>query len=248
MYLVVDRGNTRLKLALFKQDELLDLSILDTVAPDAFESALDELELRHLQGSVSHGIYSSVTGSDDPFISILEKHMHALVMSSSCMLPIKNRYGTPSSLGHDRIAAAVAGKKEFPDNPVLTIDAGTCITYDLVNAEGEYLGGGISPGLALRFKALHTFTGKLPLVRLDEHVGLIGDSTDSSIRSGVFNGALAEIGGIIDRYRLEFPALKIILTGGDANYFDKRLKSDIFAVPNLVLIGLKDILRYNVEN
>ena len=135
----------------------------------------------------------------------------------------------------------------MPETDILVIDAGTAITYDIITAEGNYLGGGISPGITMRYKALHTFTGRLPLLDYYEDAQLIGDDTASSIHSGVLNGALAEMEGIIQSYQLVYPALKIILTGGDHNYFDKRLKIKTFAAPNLVLEGLNLILIFNIE-
>jgi len=134
-----------------------------------------------------------------------------------------------------------------PGCDILVIDSGTAITYDLITAAGEYLGGGISPGLSMRYKALHTFTNRLPLLDYYDDAQLIGDDTSSSIHSGVLNGALAEMEGIIKSYQILYPGLKIILTGGDHNYFDKRLKIKTFAAPNLVLEGLNLILDFNIE-
>ncbi len=247
MYLVIDRGNTRIKIACFRSAEEYDVSILERLSCGSLNNLLDDFEKEYAGEVVSHGIYSSVAGNDQEIITCLEQRLELLLMSPTCAVPVSNLYNSPETLGNDRIAAAVAAASLYPGTDVLSIDAGTCITYDFINAKAEYLGGGIAPGLALRFKALHTFTGKLPLVSLDEGVELIGDTTAHSIQSGVYQGILAEIDGIIDRYKLFFPGMKIILTGGDANYFDKKLKNDIFAVPNLVLLGLKDILQYNVE-
>lgn len=243
MHLIIDRGNTRTKIALFGEGEDYDVMIIEELTAGKLCAVLDNLGDK----VVTHGIFASVVQDNDEVINCLEARMGLIRLTESCPLPVKNLYSSPETLGHDRIAAAVAASGIFPGSDVLSIDAGTCITYDFINSGKEYLGGGIAPGLSMRFKALHTFTSKLPLVSLDSGVGLIGDSTANSIRSGVFNGIVAEIDGITDRYFAEYPGLKIILTGGDANYFDKKLKNDIFAVPNLVLLGLKDILLYNVE-
>lgn len=247
MYLVLDRGNTRSKIAFYTRDEEVEMKVLETVSASGLALLINEFEARSGGVPVLSGIYSSVVEDNEEVTSYLEQRMNLLVMGGDTPLPITNRYHTPDTLGHDRIAAAVAAARIFPGHNVLTIDAGTCITYDFINGQKEYLGGGIAPGISMRFKALHTFTSKLPLVSLDKEIGLIGNSTDNSIRSGVFNGIVAEIDGIIERYSRDYPGLRIILTGGDANYFDRKLKNDIFAVPNLVLLGLKDILLYNAE-
>jgi type III pantothenate kinase len=129
----------------------------------------------------------------------------------------------------------------------MVINAGTCITYDLVNCENEYLGGAISPGTTIRFKALHTFTDKLPLIENSMPPTIVGKTTQECILSGVMNGALAEMDGMIDFFRSQYPDLKIILSGGDAKYFDNRLKNSTFAFPNIVLNGLNIILDHYLE-
>ena len=160
-------------------------------------------------------------------------------------LPINLKYKTPETLGGDRIVAAIAACSLQPGKPVLVIDAGTAITYDFVDASGCYLGGGIAPGIRMRFEALHHFTASLPLVEGVKKTPLIGDSTKSSIRSGVQNGALAEVEGIIDRYRDRFgPEVQVFLTGGDSSFFEMRLKKLNFASPNLVLEGIYIIVTY----
>jgi len=142
----------------------------------------------------------------------------------------------------------VAGASLFNGFHVLVINAGTCITYDFVTTDHEYLGGGISPGIRMRFKALNTFTEKLPLVDLKEEVPLVGDNSEDSILSGVINGAVEEIKGVVRMYKQQYPNLQVILSGGDAEYLDKRMKIRIFAFPNIVLVGLNRILEYNLKN
>ncbi len=165
-------------------------------------------------------------------------------------LPINNKYSSKQTLGRDRIAAVVGASKIFPGRNILVIDAGTCITYDFINNKNEYLGGAISPGLRMRFKALNKFTGRLPAV---EHRGteipdLIGDTTEGSILSGVINGLSGEINGFINSYKSNNNRLETIITGGDHKYFDKLLKYKTFAAPFLVLDGLKGILDFNERN
>jgi type III pantothenate kinase len=155
-------------------------------------------------------------------------------------------YATPTTLGVDRIAGVCGAKHMSPKTNVLVIDAGTCITYDFLDRDGNFLGGGISPGLMMRFNAVHNFTARLPLVPLVEIAPLIGDSTETCIQSGVINGLIEELGGIISLYRQKFEGLAVILSGGDARFFENKLKGSIFAVPELVLSGLNSILIHNV--
>ena len=169
------------------------------------------------------------------------------ITPNNLRLPILNMYETKDSLGKDRLAAAVAGSAEFPGENVLIINAGSALTFDFVNDRGEYLGGSISPGMMMRFNALHTFTDKLPLLSYQETVSLVGTNTRESIVSGVINGIVAEIEGVSLQYQEFYPGLKIILSGGDLNYFDKRLKISIFAFPNIVIHGLQQILSFNVN-
>jgi type III pantothenate kinase len=163
-------------------------------------------------------------------------------------LPVVIDYHTPDTLGTDRIAAVVAAHNLYPDKNILVVETGTCITYDFIDAEGIYRGGSISPGLGLRFSALHNFTDKLPLIEPVKDAILIGKSTESSIQSGVINGLIAEVQGIISMYENNYEDLTIILSGGNLDYFDKILKNNIFAVPNIVLTGLNIILDFNDKN
>jgi type III pantothenate kinase len=144
-------------------------------------------------------------------------------------LPISIKYKTPDTLGADRVANAVASNDRFPNDHVLAIDAGTCIKYDLVDDNQCYHGGAISPGLTMRFKALNTFTDKLPLVQRSDQGMWLGQTTEESIQTGVEHGAVQEVKGFIESYEKEFPNLKVILTGGDASFFESRLKKQIFA-------------------
>jgi len=168
-----------------------------------------------------------------------------LELSHSLKLPITIDYKTPNTLGKDRIAGAVGAQSLFLKENILIIDAGTCITYDVVEANGTYIGGSISPGMLMRFKSLNNFTHKLPLVPYREFNELTGKTTEESILSGVISGIAFEMHGFINGYLEKYSSLKIILTGGDAVYFEKTLKNDIFVNSNIVLIGLKEILNYN---
>jgi type III pantothenate kinase len=159
-------------------------------------------------------------------------------------LPIKNLYATPQTLGCDRLAAVVGAAHLYPNQNLLVIDAGTAITYELLSAKGEYLGGNISPGISLRFKALHHYTGKLPLCERADSYAPVGTDTQSAIAAGVLNGVLYEVQANVEQFSLKIPNLIAILTGGDADFFANRLKKPIFVVCDLVLIGLNRILEH----
>lgn len=165
-------------------------------------------------------------------------------------IPLRNAYATPQTLGTDRLAAAVGAAGLRPGQPTLIVDAGTALKHDLVTADGTYYGGSIAPGLQMRLRALHAFTGRLPLLELpplDATIPLVGDSTTGSLLSGVVNGAVAEITGLIAQYQQQYPGLGVLLTGGDAGFLAARLPNRIFVVPELVLLGLNRILVYHVD-
>ena len=239
MYLVLDLGNTNKKLALFSKGKLKVIKKFPEITLSAVRSFVKE------HPGITHCIVSSVIGYPQSIKKYLQKHFHFIELNEKTPLPLNNRYGTPETLGTDRLASAVAGHSRFRKNPVLVITAGTCITYDFVNQRGEYLGGSISPGIQMRFRALNTFTDKLPLISGKNRAGLTGTTTAGSILSGVVNGTLAEVNGIIAQYLQKYRNLKVILSGGDHKYFDKRLKIKTFAVPNIVIEGLYQILELN---
>lgn len=239
--LALDFGNTTLKAFLFENDLLIDHTLL----PEATIEALDTF----INGrSVTSAILGSVVHHPETFETELRKRMPLLHLDHTTPLPVRNGYGTPDTLGYDRLAAAIGARQLFPDRPVLAITAGTCIIYDLVDAENVYRGGAIAPGLRMRFKALHAFTQKLPQAEPTNDTPLTGDSTLASIRSGVQHGASSEIDGMIQQYAQQFPGLQAVLSGGDAVFFEKALKNRIFARPNLVAEGLNHILAYNLAN
>ena len=160
-------------------------------------------------------------------------------------VPLRNAYATPHTLGADRLAAAVGAAGLRPGRATLIVDAGTALKIDLVTADGTYHGGSIGPGLGMRLRALHRFTGRLPLLPLpapDATIPLVGDSTTESLLSGVVNGTVAEISGFLAQYQLAYPGIGVLLTGGDAAFLAARLPARIFVVPELVLLGLNRIL------
>ncbi len=248
MKLIIDYGNTLVKLALFRSDSIIGLKTFKSMTVEQLEDFIDENKPGKSNDIVKYCIVSSVRNLPEKISSFLSSRFNTIELNQTTPLPITNKYSTPESLGNDRIALAVAATGLFPSKDILVIDAGTCITYDFINRKNEYLGGAISPGINMRYKALNTFTDKLPLINKIENADLIGNSTENSIRSGVLNGVMIEVDGIIDKYKKIYPSLKTIFTGGDVNYFDKYLKNNIFANSNLVLEGLNMILKYNVED
>ncbi len=245
MKLAIDIGNTLTKVALFQDNDLVKLRSFKEFTIEELTLFIGESETKN--NKIISSVISSVKEYDHKIDSFLNEKYFFVKLSSKTPLPVIIRYNTPETLGKDRVAAVCGASSIFPEENILVIDAGTCITYDFIDKEKNYLGGGISPGIDIRFKALNTFTGNLPLVNRDDEFDLIGKSTEGSIKSGVLNGVLAEIEGIIKRYEDRFGRLKIIFTGGDTIFFDKRLKNDIFAIPNLVLNGLNEILEYSIN-
>lgn len=241
MNLIIDIGNTRVKAALFKNDLLIEKKIYNQVSEILSDVVFILRANQAIVGSVVDGL--------DSFYTNLNTIIPTVIYTSNTKVPITNLYQTATTLGSDRLCASVGGYYLYPNSNVLVVDAGTCIKYNFTNSKNEYLGGGISPGIQMKFKALHQFTSKLPLVETDyDDVDLIGNNTSKSILSGILNGSIAEIDGIINQYKLQYPDVICILTGGDSEYLAKRLKNSIFAHQNLVLKGLNDILNYNLEN
>jgi len=239
MELILDLGNTNQKIALFDAGDLLWVKTYKHIGLPVLKKIVKE------HSGIESCILSAVVNVPPGLESYLEEHFWFIFLDALTPLPILNHYSTRDTLGKDRLAAAVAGFTRYPGKPVLVINAGTALTFDLVTVGGEYLGGSISPGMNLRFRALHTFTKRLPLLSYSEINYLTGNNTEQSVLSGVINGMSAEIEGIIASYRKEYPAIKIILSGGDLNYFVNRLKISIFALPNIVIYGLQQILAFN---
>ncbi|MBL4592262.1 MAG: type III pantothenate kinase [Flavobacteriales bacterium] len=239
MNLVIDIGNTLVKLAVFEGDKLLET----IVEKQLEESLIVSLYENH---NIKKGIYASVRASNED--ETLLKKYNFYPLSHLTPLPLAIKYKTPETLGIDRIAAVVGAKVKFKNTDLLVMDLGTCITYDFVNSKNEYLGGAIAPGFQMRFKALNHFTGKLPLVNFNvANLKLIGNTTETSIVSGVYNGMKNEVIGAINSYLSQYETLKIVVTGGDINLFDLEPKNRIFADEFLVLKGLNEILNYNAE-
>lgn len=243
MNLAIDIGNTLAKLAVIDDGQVVDFQKTEKIDSAFVEKILEENPEIEAAIIVSTGEYETA------WEQMLEKRMKRFIrFGAETPIPIENGYATPQTLGLDRLAAAVAANALYPNSNVLIVDFGTAITVDFVSAEGRFLGGNISPGAATRFRALHHFTKRLPLCELDEEsVRLLGNSTLTAIESGVVNGIVYEIEGYIRDLQQRYNNLRIIFTGGESDFFAKRLKNTIFATYDLVAYGLNRILEHNAK-
>ncbi len=239
MNLIIDVGNTRIKSAVFEGDILKEVFFFDT------DDILSEIKKILKNFAITQAIMSNVGAISTEILDKLQQLIKVIVVSAATNIPFVNLYKTPNTLGIDRIALIAGAVKQFPNRNVLVIDAGTCITFDFVNTRNEYLGGAISPGIQMRFNALHHFTANLPLLNKRELKNPIGTSTKDCMNSGVVNGVVNEIDGVINQYKIKYSDLTVVLTGGDTNFLSKQLKSSIFANQNFLLKGLNEILIFN---
>ena len=242
MNLIIDVGNTNVKLAVFQGDEIIYKS---RTKLKTLESDIANLVKKFK--FLKKAIISSVGKLKKMEIERIKQQLDVLVLGVSTLVPFKNNYKTPNTLGVDRIALVSASVEQYPEHNVLIIDAGTCITYDFITNENVYLGGAISPGIAMRYRSLNNLTANLPLLEAKAPENIIGNSSKESIHSGVINGILMEIDGVVQEYEKKYEDLTVILTGGDADFLSKRLKSSIFANSNFLLEGLNFILEFNTS-
>jgi type III pantothenate kinase len=227
-------------MAVFQEDILLKKK---TSLKQDFLITLEELEYKYPK--LQFALLSSVSKTPLRWIQKLEDQFQLYILNPQLPQPFSNLYATPNTLGNDRIALVSAACKHYSGKNALVIDAGTCVTYDFKNEKDQFMGGAISPGLQMRFRAMHTFTEYLPLIEAEEEVRLIGNSTKNSLQSGAVIGLATEIQGIINEYKEQFKDLTVILTGGDAQFLCKRFKNSIFANSNFLLEGLNYILEFN---
>jgi type III pantothenate kinase len=252
--LAIDIGNSRIKIGVFEKN-VREESAFSTFA------TLRELEI-YLQSASRAGIGQAILSSTaqnledsetgKAVLQLLEKSFFFVRLSHTTPIPIQNAYTTPQTLGRDRLAGAVAANFLFPNQNCLVVDAGTCVTYDFVNAENTFLGGNISPGLQMRLRAMHHFTAKLPLLTFDTGGGafsenLVGQNTQQAMQTGAAMGLIAEVEGFVKRYKNAFGNnLQLILTGGDGNFlFQNVQKTKKYLEPDLILQGLNQILNHN---
>ena len=243
MLLTIDVGNSRIKAAVFEHNKQVDFFIFEAnEALKNFENIFEKYP------NLQKIILSSVGKLEKEVVDFIQNRFPTEIIDHKSKFPFTNLYATPETLGIDRMVLAAGATLMYPNQNKLIIDAGTCITYDFVNAENQYLGGAISPGIKIRYKSLNNYTSKLPLLTLSEDFEIIGNSTKSAIHSGVINGVIFEIEGFISQYSLKNQDLTIILTGGDAEFLAKRLKSTIFANSNFLLESLNLLSLYTQKN
>ncbi|MDX2414595.1 MAG: type III pantothenate kinase [Bacteroidales bacterium] len=239
MNLAIDIGNSFYKLGIFDGDH----KVFVTRTPELTIDFLNELNLKY---NIEKLIYSSVKGNDKVLESLNSKRdIIVLEVNALCNLPFSIEYLSPDTLGSDRLAAVAGAYNKFKDSNVLIIDAGTAVTYDLLLAKGVYKGGNISPGLSMRFKALNTFTGKLPLVIPDYKYDMIGNNTVEAIRTGVQQGLIYEINEYIRNFKIGYKDLEIVITGGDGEFISDKVEYPLEFIEDLVIEGLNYILNYN---
>lgn len=240
-HLCIDCGNTRTKVGVFKGDTLVFSEVYNTFGVSDFS----DLQRKY---ACSACIMSNVSAENPELEIFLKAKLPAFILlNEKTKLPVSVLYENPETLGKDRIAAVVGAVSLKPGSDLLVVDAGTAVTYDFVDASGVFHGGNIAPGVKMRARALHSFTGRLPEVEPEAGFELLGKKTSTAILSGIMNGVVFEINGYFEALKIKYPELSIFLTGGDANYFVSKLKSPIFAEKNLVLIGLNRILQFNVK-
>jgi type III pantothenate kinase len=237
MNLAIDIGNSRIKWARFDGKEVIESGI----TPESNLKALEVLLDFHTSDAFT---VSSVVHLNADFLTFCQIK-NALIINSSTPIPLKNDYSTPTTLGIDRLCAAIGAKSLFPKSPVLTVDIGTCVKYEFVSEKGVYEGGNISPGLQMRFSALNNYTSKLPALKPEKIAGPIGTSTTDALRLGVQQGMLFEIQAMIQTMQTLYPNLKTVATGGDLPFFANDFKTHIFADLLLVLRGINEIHLHN---
>ena len=243
MILVIDVGNTRIKAAVFEDATLFEIFVFSKIELQKnIENILKKFE------KITDLIVSSVGDVEKQSFLAYNNILNVHFLSHEDSFPFHNCYATPKTLGIDRMVLAAGATLQFPSQNRLVIDAGTCVTYDFIDEENNYLGGAIAPGLRLRYEVLHNFTAKLPLLSLESPKDFIGTSTSESIHSGVVNGFVYEIDGFIDEYKARYSNFIIILTGGDTDFLAKRLKNTIFANSNFLLESLNQTFQYKIKN
>ena len=242
MNLVLDIGNTRIKYGVFQGHDLLSHGFW--LAPSAHEGLTN---LFTTYSDIECALWCQSGTAHSSLFAQFPSRIKIIKMTHETKLPIDNYYKTPRTLGLDRLALVSGAKWHAPGKPSLVIDCGTCVTYDFIDSYGRYFGGAISPGLSMRYKAMHDQTNRLPLLQAQATQGLYGDSTDRSMHQGAFRGLIHEIEGFINQYKQQNPDLTTILTGGDLEILRDHIKNDIFAHPNFLLESLNQILLLNKD-
>lgn len=240
MNIVIDVGNTLIKFGVFNSQKLI---FKDKGTLTNYLSKIEEIVV--LFPNISNAVLSIVGNFPTEYIAVTKRYFKIFYISKDILFPIKIAYKTPDTLGIDRMVLAASAYFQYSSKNILVIDTGTCITYDFVDDKGIYQGGAISPGIQLRYQSLNEYTHKLPLLEMEFPDYFIGKSTKSSIHSGVINGVIYEIDGVINQYDKKFKDLTVILTGGSADFLRDKLKNSIFANSNFLLEGLNFLFEYN---
>lgn len=233
-----DFGNTRLKAAIFKGNQLEKLELLENSSPQSIQKILDQYQ-------PSKTLLSSVIHHDKAIESLLSNFGSFHLLGPQTKLNFTTPVGKPETIGADRLGLVAAAVDQFPNQHNLVISLGSCITYNFVNNRGQFLGGSISPGMQMRFKSMNDLTALLPLIEPAPSFGLVGYDTKTNLLSGVVLGMAAEIDGIIGAYEAKYSKFNALLTGGDLSYFVPHLKRRIFADQNLIYKGLYAISEKN---
>jgi type III pantothenate kinase len=236
--LCFDFGNTRLKAALFVDSALEEIVVLKDASVASVKKLLDQF---HPQKT----ILSSVIDHNPEIDNLLSGSTTFHRLNHLTKLPFTTPVGRPETIGADRLALAAAAVYSYPGKNNLVIGLGTCITYNFINKLNEFIGGAISPGLEMRLKSLNHYTAKLPLIKADWNVPLVGYDTSTNILSGVVIGIAKEIDGFVNAYAEKFGNFNVLLTGGDIGYLASHLKNKIFADPELIFKGLYAISEEN---
>ncbi len=240
MLLAIDVGNTKIKLAVFEQN---NIKIQKIVSLSSWK--IEVQNILDFNDLIDNIVVSSVGHLDENEFKNITSKAKLNFITANSKFPFINSYTTPNTLGADRMVLAAGATLLFPNQNRLVIDAGTCVTYDFVDSDNVYHGGAISPGIKLRYESLHNYTAKLPLLSTEYPDEIIGNSTLQSIHSGIINGIIFEIDGFISSIMDNNDNFIIILTGGDAEFLAKRLKNTIFANPNFLLESLNQTFQYN---
>jgi len=239
MNAAIDAGNTRIKIGIFENESLKDVLIFPSEPTHNFYSNIVKLHFENC-------IISSVIALPGHIINYIKiKSDNLIILNEHTKVPIVNKYKAPQTIGKDRIALSVGGYGKYPDKDVLIISAGTCITYNFVSAKAVFTGGAISPGLQMRLNAMHNETANLPLIQIDTEPKLIENTTEGSMASGVINGIIFEIEGFVNNLKKTHKNCNVILSGGDSRYLASKLTIPTEVEPDLALLGLNLILRFN---
>ncbi|MCL4159776.1 UNVERIFIED_CONTAM: hypothetical protein GTU68_013814, partial [Idotea baltica] len=239
--LCIDIGNTRTKVAVFDHEEVVHFTAKKKWLVSDFKKLVEKYKIKR-------SIMSTVKKSKERYLNYLKKNTRLIELTHKTPVPITNKYGTPKTLGRDRLAAVIGAFASYPKKNNAVIDIGTCVKFDFIDKDGTYFGGNIAPGVEMRLKAMHHFTAALPSIKYKQAKNLLGLSTGEAMNNGAVLGVVFEIESFIRRLKAEKGSINVILTGGGASFFGEFVKSKIFVDSLLILKGLNKIASYQKEN